>query len=275
LACFIEVWGIALVYKNNLKNAIVVAFIVLLFIHQSLRAQSIDTDNLNLQMSEYGVTSDNKTLKSLETDEYEDQIHLKLKDSNDFNIASIIAIISPPFTQIKTSYVYGFSWFESNINEIATAGKNGASLGAQAIAKLGKNINNDLNKGRDSLLARAKSLLGKPYKWGGESLISGFDCSGLIRHVFESSSIILPRTSTLQAKDESLESIDKDRMLPGDMVFFKTIGNNPYSHVGLYVGDNKFLHAPKKGDVVRIDKLDNIYWKNRFTIAKRSNKIDG
>ncbi len=226
-------------------------------------------------MSEYGVTSDNKTLKSLETDEYEDQIHLKLKDSNDFNIASIIAIISPPFTQIKTSYVYGFSWFESNINEIATAGKNGASLGAQAIAKLGKNINNDLNKGRDSLLARAKSLLGKPYKWGGESLISGFDCSGLIRHVFESSSIILPRTSTLQAKDESLESIDKDRMLPGDMVFFKTIGNNPYSHVGLYVGDNKFLHAPKKGDVVRIDKLDNIYWKNRFTIAKRSNKIDG
>lgn len=119
----------------------------------------------------------------------------------------------------------------------------------------------------DSVAARALQYIGVPYRFGGSSPQSGFDCSGLVNHVYrETLGIILPRTSRQLAKVGVPVSVPDLR--PGDLVFFNTRGA-PNSHVGIYLGDSRFIHAPRARTLVRIDRLDDPGYRDRFEGARR------
>jgi cell wall-associated NlpC family hydrolase len=114
---------------------------------------------------------------------------------------------------------------------------------------------------------QAMDLLGIRYRRGGSSPEAGFDCSGFVGHVFrESLGLILPRSSKEMSKTG--EAISRDELRPGDLVFFNTM-RNAFSHVGIYLGDNQFVHAPRSGGRVRIEDLRDGYWTKRFNGARR------
>jgi cell wall-associated NlpC family hydrolase len=122
--------------------------------------------------------------------------------------------------------------------------------------------------GKASELAmQAMGLLGVPYKRGGTSEEKGFDCSGFVRHMYEKSvGLVLPRRAEEQAK--VTEEISRSELKPGDLVFFNTL-KRTFSHVGIYVGDGKFIHAPRPGKAVRVDDMREAYWQQRFNGARR------
>jgi cell wall-associated NlpC family hydrolase len=117
-----------------------------------------------------------------------------------------------------------------------------------------------------SAIARtAETLLGLPYREGG-ALPDGFDCSGLVTYVFARHGIAVPRDVRRQASAGS--PIDRRDIAPGDLVFFATTGSGP-THVGIVTGGGRFIHAPKSGDVVRIESMSASYWASRFVAARR------
>ena len=117
------------------------------------------------------------------------------------------------------------------------------------------------------LVMQAMGLLGVPYKRGGTSEEKGFDCSGFVRHMYEKSvGLVLPRRAEEQAK--VTEEISRSELKPGDLVFFNTL-KRTFSHVGIYVGDGKFIHAPRPGKAVRVDDMREAYWLQRFNGARR------
>ena len=126
----------------------------------------------------------------------------------------------------------------------------------------------------DSYLSRARevtiqalSFLGVNYKWGSSNPERGFDCSGLVTHVFQQvAGLVLPRNS--QSMSKVGEKIDKVDLQPGDLVFFNT-RRQPNSHVGIYIGDERFVHAPSRGGEVEISDMQESYWKKRFNGARR------
>lgn len=114
---------------------------------------------------------------------------------------------------------------------------------------------------------RALSFIGVRYKWGGNSPDTGFDCSGLIRYVYSQiTGQALPRN----ANDLSHvgETVDRAELQPGDLVFFNTL-RKPFSHVGIYLGDSRFLHAPSRGGAVEIVDMSQRYWQSRYNGARR------
>ena len=114
---------------------------------------------------------------------------------------------------------------------------------------------------------QAMDLLGIRYRRGGSSPETGFDCSGFVSHVFrEGLGLILPRSSKEMSK--SGQEVDRDELRPGDLVFFNTM-RHAFSHVGIYLGDNQFVHAPRSGGRVRIEDLREKYWTKRFNGARR------
>ncbi len=119
----------------------------------------------------------------------------------------------------------------------------------------------------NAVLMRAISLVGTPYRYGGNTPESGFDCSGLVNYVFRDMlDLRLPRTSRDLAAWQG-PRIDPDRLTTADLVFFGSGGN--VSHVGIYVGEGRFVHAPTTGGTVRLDRLDGPYWRDRYSGAKR------
>jgi cell wall-associated NlpC family hydrolase len=119
------------------------------------------------------------------------------------------------------------------------------------------------------MVLTAMNFLGVPYRRGGGSESTGFDCSGFTRHIFEMSlGLVLPRRADEQAKAKGLISIGRDELKPGDLVFFNTL-RRTFSHVGIYVGDNKFIHSPSAGGKVRVEDMRLPYWTNRYTGARR------
>ncbi|MFC5474111.1 C40 family peptidase [Paraherbaspirillum soli] len=122
------------------------------------------------------------------------------------------------------------------------------------------------------LAVSAMNVLGIRYKYGGNSPENGLDCSGLVRYVFKDAwGVNVPRTSVELSR--SGEKVDKQDLQPGDLVFYNTLKRS-FSHVGIYLGDNKFIHAPAAGGQVRIESMDMAYWKNRFNGARRINDPD-
>ena len=118
-----------------------------------------------------------------------------------------------------------------------------------------------------SVLMRALGLVGTPYRYGGNTPESGFDCSGLVTYVYRDMlALNLPRTSRELAAIQG-PKIATDRLTAGDLVFFGDKGN--VWHVGIYVGEGRFVHAPSTGGTVRLDYLDGPYWRNHYTGAKR------
>jgi cell wall-associated NlpC family hydrolase len=113
----------------------------------------------------------------------------------------------------------------------------------------------------------ALALIGVRYKWGADTPEKGFDCSGLVGHVFqEVAGIALPRNS--QGISKVGEKVDKSELQPGDLVFFNT-RRRPYSHVGIYIGEDRFVHAPRRGSEVQVTSMGGRYWKKRYNGARR------
>ena len=117
------------------------------------------------------------------------------------------------------------------------------------------------------LVVNAMGFLGVPYKRGGNSAETGFDCSGFVRAIYEQTvGLILPRRADQQAA--ATQSIDKADLEPGDLVFFNTL-RRTFSHVGIYVGEGRFIHSPKPGAQVRVENMKIDYWSSRFDGARR------
>ena len=120
------------------------------------------------------------------------------------------------------------------------------------------------------LVISAMNFLGVRYRRGGNSADEGFDCSGFTRYVFENSlGLVLPRRADQQARSAGLMAVKQSELEPGDLVFFNTM-RSAFSHVGIYVGDGKFIHAPRSGTEVRIEDMRQTYWARRFNGARRA-----
>lgn len=120
---------------------------------------------------------------------------------------------------------------------------------------------------RAEALLQVLLALGLDYRSGGNTPATGFDCSGLVAHVYlEAWNIRLPRNTNAQSKAGTPVSLAE--LQAGDLVFYDTL-KRPYSHVGIYLGDGKFVHAPKTGAQVRVESLNNAYWAQRFNGARR------
>ena len=118
-----------------------------------------------------------------------------------------------------------------------------------------------------SLVVHAMGYVGLPYIWGGGSFEQGFDCSAFVQAAFaRSMGIRLPRTATEQA--HATQNIDRHQLQPGDLVFFNTLGHR-FSHVGIYIGDGRFVHSPRSGAHIRLESFHGSYWQRRFTGARR------
>jgi cell wall-associated NlpC family hydrolase len=125
------------------------------------------------------------------------------------------------------------------------------------------------DKASDMVLT-SMNFLGVPYRRGGNSAEDGFDCSGFTRRVFEMSlGLVLPRRADEQAHAKGLIDVKRDELKPGDLVFFNTL-KRTFSHVGIYVGEGKFIHAPRTGGLVRVEDMRFAYWAKRFTGARRA-----
>ena len=117
------------------------------------------------------------------------------------------------------------------------------------------------------LIGNAMGFIGVPYRRGGTSASTGFDCSGFVRAVYEKTvGMVLPRKAAQQAA--STQVIDKKELQPGDLVFFNTM-RRAFSHVGIYLGDNHFLHAPRAGAEIRVENMNSGYWLTRFNGGRR------
>lgn len=126
-----------------------------------------------------------------------------------------------------------------------------------------------LQRATDLALA-AMNFLETPYLWGGNTPAEGFDCSGFTRFIYQRvAGIPLPRLAEMQARASGFFDVHPQDLAPGDLVFFNTL-RRPYSHVGIYVGDSKFVHAPRTGAQVRTENLRAAYWESRYDGARRA-----
>ena len=144
-----------------------------------------------------------------------------------------------------------------------------------AAGKLEQRIENSalvrqVRDGATEMVLSAMNFLGVRYVRGGNTAEQGFDCSGFTRYVFEHSlGLVLPRRADEQAKKPGLLQVKQDELKPGDLVFFNTM-RRAFSHVGIYVGEGKFIHAPRAGAEVRIEDMRTSYWAKRFNGARRA-----
>lgn len=123
------------------------------------------------------------------------------------------------------------------------------------------------NQATEAVLA-AVSFLGVGYRYGGHGS-DGFDCSGFTKYIFDIAlGIKLPHNAQEQANLNLLQVVDRGNLQPGDLVFFNTM-RQAFSHVGIYMGGNRFIHAPRKGKRVRIEDMGQAYWTSRFNGARR------
>jgi cell wall-associated NlpC family hydrolase len=127
----------------------------------------------------------------------------------------------------------------------------------------------DYSSQANEILFNALGLVGTPYRYGGSTPANGFDCSGLINYVYrESADLALPRTVAEMSKLDA-PNIAEDNLQSGDLVIFATEGTSRPSHAGIYVGEGRFVHAPRSGGEVRMDFLDDKYWQRSYLNAKR------
>ena len=119
---------------------------------------------------------------------------------------------------------------------------------------------------RESLVKTAREFIGVPYLWGGTSRENGFDCSGLTMTVYQLNGLNLPRHSATQY--DAGNPVDKQELQKGDLIFFATNGNGKVSHVGIYIGNGRFIHAPSRGKTIRIESMSCSFFTKRFIGAR-------
>ncbi len=142
---------------------------------------------------------------------------------------------------------------------------NAVQASGKAIVRAGDKLGDKAGE----LVLSAMNFLGVPYKRGGQN-DQGFDCSGFTRHIFESKvGLVLPHRAEQQARDLNLQSVKRDELQPGDLVFFNTM-KRAFSHVGIYMGEGKFIHSPRTGGQVRVEDMQTPYWTQRFNGARRA-----
>ncbi|ASK28151.1 C40 family peptidase [Neisseria chenwenguii] len=121
----------------------------------------------------------------------------------------------------------------------------------------------DRTQAEQELMLQSMGLVGTPYRWGGGSTEAGFDCSGMIQFVYKNAlGVNLPRTARDMAA--ASKKIPDSRLKAGDLVFFNTGGSSRYSHVGLYIGNGEFIHAPSSGKTVQTEKLSKPYYAKNY-----------
>jgi cell wall-associated NlpC family hydrolase len=141
----------------------------------------------------------------------------------------------------------------------------------EQIVNVGQNVTysvvQQVGERTGDLVSTAIGFLGIPYRRGGNSVETGFDCSGFVRAIYkETIGLVLPRSADQQAN--ATQTIDKSELKPGDLVFFNTM-KRTFSHVGIYLGEGKFIHSPRSGSTVRIEDMRIPYWNVRFDGARR------
>jgi cell wall-associated NlpC family hydrolase len=128
-------------------------------------------------------------------------------------------------------------------------------------------VGNRVEAKASELVNNAMALMGVPYRHGGSSFETGFDCSGFVKAIYEQTAgLLLPRKAEQQAA--ATQKIDQTELQPGDLVFFNTM-RRAFSHVGIYVGNGKFIHSPKPGAEIRVEDMGIAYWARRFDGARR------
>ena len=131
----------------------------------------------------------------------------------------------------------------------------------------------EIARARSELVVTALNFIDVDYKWGGNSAEEGFDCSGFTRHVYQTvGGIALPRSAEQQAAAPGFRHVALHELAPGDLVFFDTTSRR-FSHVGIYVGDGRFVHAPRTGAQVRVENMRSSWWASRFAGARRSVRL--
>lgn len=119
------------------------------------------------------------------------------------------------------------------------------------------------------MVVAAMNFVGVPYRLGGNDADTGFDCSGFTKHLFELNlGLSLPRRSHEQAAAQGFVDVPRRELQPGDLVFFNTL-RRAFSHVGIYVGEGRFIHSPRAGASVRLESMQSSYWQRRFDGARR------
>jgi len=133
-------------------------------------------------------------------------------------------------------------------------------------------VRQNMSSAASDLVVNAMGFLGVPYRRGGNTEESGFDCSGFVRAIYEQTvGLVLPRRAAEQA--HATQAIAREDLKPGDLVFFNTM-KSAFSHVGIYIGDNKFIHSPRTGEQVRVEDMRQAYWMQRFSGARRVEALD-
>ena len=143
------------------------------------------------------------------------------------------------------------------------------SLVLSACGSSPKYISSKNSSSKQTIIKTAKKMLGVKYRYGGSSPKRGFDCSGLVQYTHKAAGIKLPRTTGGQYK--AVKTFMRKYLKAGDLVFFKTAISLAISHVGIYLGNNKFIHAPSSGKRVKISSMKAKYWRKRFISAGRIN----
>jgi len=142
-----------------------------------------------------------------------------------------------------------------------------------SVADKSTQLISNVRDGATGLVDSAMNFLGVRYKRGGNSADTGFDCSGFTRYVFENSiGRVLPHRADEQANSPDLVKVEQKDLKPGDLVFFNTM-RRTFSHVGIYLGDGKFIHSPRTGESVRIEDIGIAYWARHFTGARRAPEL--
>src|SRR6201996_192677 len=164
------------------------------------------------------------------------------------------------------------SSFNQNASYSTLSGSNSLSApNSQAVAppsdSSAKSFLSGMAGKAGDVVVGALNMIGVRYRWGGNTPDSGLDCSGFVRYVFQDTlGMTLPRRAEEMSRVG--EKVTVSDLKPGDLVFFNTMRRS-FSHVGIYIGDNKFVHSPSTGSTIRVDELDDGYWEKHFTGARR------
>jgi murein DD-endopeptidase len=153
---------------------------------------------------------------------------------------------------------------KSHVSAPSSTNKQSAQRSSIANSKL---VAPMATKTSSNVLSRAVNVLGTPYRWGGSSPSKGFDCSGLVKYAFNDATFDLPRTSNAMAAGHG-EKVERKDLKPGDLIFFK-LKSRRVNHVAIYLGNDRFIHAPRRGKSVTIDTLNKPYWDTHYVVAKR------